>query len=265
MSPTTLSRTPPLEFIGIAQKAGYDGIGIRLYPSPIMQFFPVVGDPRLEREVRKALSDSDLEVYDIFTCYLQPEMDFDAMKRAHEYGASLGAKYALVIGDDPDWNRMVHNFGTLCDNAAQFGLICAFDAPVNVRVLNKVELILKLINDSGRENAAINLDPAQFYRAGETPDLLRGVDPNLMPYAQLCDATTMTPMGAYCMPGDGYVPLTEILDILPEGLALSVHYHHSDQRYTDLAWATHVLDGTRRFLRRYYESKSSQTAPNAAN
>jgi sugar phosphate isomerase/epimerase len=258
LSPTTLMRTPPLEFIKIAAQADWDGIGIRLYASPNMTFFPVVGDRKLESEVRHAIADTDLDVFDIFTCYLQPEMDFDGMKRAHEFGASLGAKYALVIGDDPEWNRMVDNFGTLCDNAKQFGLICAFDAPVNVRVLNKVELIHKLIRDAGRENAAINLDPAQFYRAGEKPAMLKDIDPRLFPYAQLCDAVTLTPMSSYVMPGDGHVPLTEILDILPDGIALSVHYHHSDRRYDDLSWATHVLDGSRRFMRRYYEAKATR-------
>ena len=255
LSPTTLMRTPPAEFIRIAQEAGYDGIGIRLYPSPGMAFSPVVGDPALEAEVRSTLAATDLEVHDIFTFYLQPEMDFEGMRTAMEFGASLGARYALTIGDDPEWDRMVENFGRLCDLAADYNLTCAFDTPVNVRVLNSLRPILKLIEDAGRPNAAINVDPAQFYRAGDTPDMLRGLDPALMPYGQLTDCNTMIPMGRYVMPGDGDVPLMELLDVMPPGIALSVHYHHSDQRYPPLAWATHVLDGTRRFLRRYYEAR----------
>jgi sugar phosphate isomerase/epimerase len=257
LSPTTLMRTPQVEFIKIAQEAGYDGIGIRLYPSPGMAFHPVIGDKQLEAEVRSALADTDLDVYDIFTCYLQPEMDFDAMMRAHEYGATLGAKYALVIGDDPDWNRMVDSFGKLCDNAAQFGLTCAIETPVNVRVLNSLPPIRKLIEDAGRENAIMNLGPAQYYRSGGTPEMLKDVEPRLLPFAQLDDCDTMIPMGAYCMPGDGHVPLTGLLDAMPPGIPLSVHYHKRDQRYDDLSWATHVLDGSRRFLRRYYEAKDS--------
>jgi hypothetical protein len=64
-------------------------------------------------------------------------------------------------------------------------------------------------------------------------------------------------MEPYCMPGDGVVPLGDILDILPQGLPLSLEYHLRDKRYTELAWATHALDGTRRFLRQYYESKKA--------
>ena len=83
----------------------------------------------------------------------------------------------------------------------------------------------------------------QFLRAGDTPEMLKGIDPKLMPYTQICDTTSATPLDPYCMPGDGIVPLAELLDILPAGLPLSLEYHHRDQRYTPLAWATHVLDG----------------------
>ena len=255
LAPTTLMQTPPLQYIECAQKAGYDGIGLRLYPSPGMPFFPVVGDRQLEREVRKALADSDLQVYDILTCYVQPDIDLEAMKKAHEYGASLGAKYALVIGDDPEWDRMVDNFGRLCDNAREFGLVCALEAPVNRRALTSLQLNLKLIADSGRENAAISIDPVQFHRAGDHVGALKAVDARLLPYTQICDAQSLTPMEPYCMPGDGIVPLRELLDVLPQGLPLSLEYHHRDERYTELAWATHVLDGTRRFLNQYYAGK----------
>src|SRR5690606_17449174 len=131
------------------------------YPSPGMPFFPVVGDQALMRQVRERIEGARLTVYDVLTCYLQPDMDLEAMRRAHEFGAELGARFALVIGDDPEWDRMVQNFGTLCDNAAQYGIICALEAPVNRRALTTLEANLRLIEDAGRENVAINIDPAQ--------------------------------------------------------------------------------------------------------
>jgi sugar phosphate isomerase/epimerase len=220
-----------------------------------MPFFPVVGDPKLETEVRKALADTDLQVYDILTCYLHPDMDLDAMKRAHEYGASIGAKYALVIGDDPEWGRMVDNFGRLCDNAKPFGLVCALEAPVNRRALTSLELNLKLIEEAGRENSAVSIDPVQFFRAGDKASMVREADSKFFPYTQICDSVSSTPGEPYCMPGDGLVPLTDLLDALPDDLPLSLEYHYRDDRYTPLAWATHVLDGTRRFMRRYDEAR----------
>ena len=255
IAPTTLMRVPPVEYLKIAVEAGYDGAGFRLYPSPHMVFFPVVGDATLMAEVKRVVADTGLKLYDILTCYLQPDMDLEAMRRAHEFGAELGAEYALVIGDDDDWGRMVDNFGRLCDNAAQFGLVCALEAPVNRRKLTRLDLNLKLIADAGRENAAISVDPVQYIRAGHSFELLKSVDPKLLPYTQICDATTMTPMEPYCMPGEGIVPLAEMLDIMPQGLPLSLEYHHRDDSYTPLEWAKHVLEGTRRFLEGYYATR----------
>src|SRR5262249_35437153 len=155
-------------------------------------------------------------------------MDLEAMKRAHEFGAELGAKWALVIGDDDDWNREIDNFGTLCDNAAQFGLTCTLEAPVNRRKLTTLDLNLKLIADAGRANVGLSVDPVQYIRSGSQMAELKKVDPKLIPYTQICDCTTMTPMEPYCMPGEGIVPLAEMFDIMTEGLPLSLEYHYRD-------------------------------------
>jgi sugar phosphate isomerase/epimerase len=255
LAPTTLGETPPLEYIEIAARAGYDGIGLRLYPSPGMTFFPIVGDAALEQSVRRALSNTGLKVFEIFTCYLQPGMDFEAMKRAHEYGASLGAKYALVIGDDPEWDRLVQSFGRLCDNAAQFGLTCALEAPVGRRTLKTLELNLKVIEEAKRPNVGLSVDPAQYMRSGGTAAMLKAVDPKLFHYGQINDTASMQVGDPLCMPGEGAVPLYDYLDALPPDLMLGLEYHHRDDRYTPLAWATHVLEGTRAFLRRYEASR----------
>jgi sugar phosphate isomerase/epimerase len=254
LAPTTLMQAPPLEYVAAAAAAGYDGIGLRLYPSPGMPFFPVVGDAQVMGEVRRAVGDSGLQVFDVFTCYLQPEMDFDAMKRAHEFGAELGAKYALVIGDDEDWGRLVDNFGRLSDNAAEYGLVCALEAPVNRRALKTLDLNLKLIEESGRK-AVLSIDPVQFVRAGHSFSRLKELDPALYPYSQICDSTSAEVGSPLCMPGEGIVPLQELLDVLPADAPLSLEYHHRDESFTRAQWAKHVLDGTRAFLRRYHESR----------
>jgi sugar phosphate isomerase/epimerase len=242
----------PLEYIDIAARAGYDGIGLRLYPSPGMPFFPVVGDAALMTRVKGAIRDTGLKVYDILTCYITPELDLEAMKRAHEFGAEIGAGYGLVIGDDPEWDRMVQNFARMCENASQFGLVLALEAPENRLALTTLDLNLKLIEDSGATNACIDIDPVQFFRSGGSIADLKSVDPALMPYTQLCDTTEKEAGAPLCMAGDGIVPLHELLDVMPDGLPLSIEYHHRDDRYTRLAWATHVLDGTKRFLNQHY-------------
>ena len=105
LAPTSLARAEPLEFIDAAAKAGYDGVGLRLFASPGVGypvFHDVAGNAKLRADVKSALKDSGLKVYDVLSYYMQPEMDFDAMLPSLELAAELGADYALAIGDDPE-------------------------------------------------------------------------------------------------------------------------------------------------------------------
>jgi sugar phosphate isomerase/epimerase len=95
----------------------------------------------------------------------------------------------------------------------------------------------------------------QYVRAGHTFEQLRGFAPELIPYSQIGDSPSLTPGEPYCMPGDGVVPLAKLLDLLAPDAPLSLEYHHRDESYSYEAWAKHVLDGTRAFLERYYDSK----------
>jgi len=248
LAPTTLPNTPPLVYIDAAVRAEYDSIGIRLFRSPgvTYAFYPVAGNPSLMRQVKSAVASAGLEVLDVLSFYLQPDMDLDSLLPALAFGADLGATYALVIGDDPDWMRMRDNFGRFCDAIAQMGLSAALEAPVNARAVHTLPLALQLIADTGCNNAVICLDPLQFFRAGHHVDLLQGQDPRLFPYAQITDGLAT---GARCALGEGAVPLREMLAVLPANLPLSLEWPAPvGTSYTAVEWATLALAQTRRWL-----------------
>ena len=71
LAPTTLPNSPPLEYIDAAVRAGYDGIGIRLFRSPgiTYAFHPVAGNPSLMREVKSAIARAGVEVIDVLSFY----------------------------------------------------------------------------------------------------------------------------------------------------------------------------------------------------
>ena len=255
LAPTTLPNAPLLEYIDAAVRAGYAGIGIRLFRSPgiTYAFHPVVGNPTLMREVKNAITHSRLEVLDVLSFYLQPEMDLGSMLPPLAFGAEIGATHALVIGDDPDWGRLCNNFGRFCDAAARVGLTAALEAPVNSRAVNTLPLALRLIADTGRENAVICLDPLQYFRAGHSVELLQGQEPRLFPYTQITDGLHT---GGRSALGEGAVPLREMLDVLPADLPLSLEWPvPSGTSYTAAEWARVALEHTRRYLQRYYAEK----------
>jgi hypothetical protein len=138
-APTSLPATEPLEYIDAVIAAGFDGMGLRMYSSPNVNYrsgsqshsarYPVTGDSAVMRGVRSAL-DNTGQLFEICSFYVQPDMDLDAIKAPVEFGASLGARYAMVIGDDPDWSRMVDTFARMCEVLAAMEVTAALEAPV---------------------------------------------------------------------------------------------------------------------------------------
>ena len=262
LAPTSLSRAAPLEFIDAATKAGYDGIGLRMFASPGVNypvFHTIAGDAKLTAEVKSALKDSDMKLYDALSYYMQPEMDFDAMLPSLELAAELGADYALCIGDDPDWGRQVQNFARFCDHAAQYGLTASLEAPVTQRQVNTIEKAVALITESGKQNAVICIDPFHYFRVGNKPEQLYGYDKRLFPYTQLDDGLDNEPAPrGRTAPGEGLVPLDDILDALTPELPLSVEWSTTaDSGHTSYTWAVEVMAASRKYLDGYYQRKAA--------
>ena len=266
LSPPTLPDTPPIEYVEAAAAAGYDAVGLRLARSPLFAFHPVVGNAPLIRELKLVLAGSGLSVLDILTFYLQPATDLGAFAPALELGAELGARYALVAGDDPDWARLRDRTARFCDAAAQFGLSAAIEFAV-IRPLATLSQALRLLSEIGRKNGVICLDPVNFVRGGGSAAFLRGLEPRLFPYAQISDGVlepgepNISKLGRMSpnqrrMPGDGALPLRQILDALPPGVPLSVEIPMPPTvKLSAREWARATAESTRRFLEAYYRAK----------
>jgi sugar phosphate isomerase/epimerase len=269
LSPNSLVGVPALEYIDALARAGYDGIGLRMYASPGVNYEsvtrPVTGDAVLMRDIKHALASSGLIPYDALSYYIRPNFDLDHMRPSLEFAAELGFAYILAICDDPDWNRQVENFGRLCDVVADLGLTVSMEAPVTQNHVNTLPKALDVIAEAGRANAVICLDPMHFWRVGHTPDLLKDQDPQLFPYTQIRDGSPNSgpgalpsagPPGKQPAMGTGDVPLAEILDALPAGIPLSIEWSPGrDASYSAAEWAKIALDGTREFMATYYAAR----------
>jgi sugar phosphate isomerase/epimerase len=268
LSPNSLIGVPALEYIDALVQAGYDGIGLRTYASPGVNYEsvtqPITGNPALMRDIKSALADSGLILYDALSYYIRPNFDLDHMMPSLEFIAELGFPYALAICDDPDWSRQVDNFGRLCDAVGNLGMTVSMEAPVTQNEVNTLPKALKVIEEAGRQNAVICLDPMHFWRVGHSPDMLRELDPKLFPYTQIRDGSPTSGPGAQASAGPptkqpamgkGSVPLGDILDALPADLPLSIEWSDRSSGYTAAEWAKIALDGTRAFVEGYYASK----------
>ncbi len=255
-SPQNLGTTPVMEYIHATKKAGYEAIGIRLYRAPgrTYNFNPIVGDAALMRDVKKAIPDLGLEMYDIYSYYLRPEMEWDLILPSLDFAGELGAKYLLVIGDDTEWQRMCDNMGRICEKLKPMGIQAVIEAYANV--LTPMATAVKFCMDNREHNVGLCMDPRQGFRDEKDYcfEALKGVDRALLPYAQINDSSLLGNNGI--LPGEGQVPLYDYLDALPAGIDLSMEAQiPSDFSYTGAEWAKMSVERTRKLLDRYYASK----------
>ena len=257
LAPTTLPNTPPLEFVKAAADAGFEGLGFRLHRSPAYpNWVDWLGDAALRREVKIALADAGQEMIESLSYYLLPDLDLDEMKPSLEYAAELGATYALVIGRDDEWSRQRDNFGRFCDVAKSYGLIAAIEAPVGT--LSPISAAFRVIQESGRENAVVCIDPTALMRAGDTPEDLSAYDPLLLPYTQINDGKREG--GGRLRPGDGDARVDALLDALPISVPVSLEWPApKESNYTAEEWARLAIKGTQRFLSEYETSRAVAT------
>jgi sugar phosphate isomerase/epimerase len=261
LAPTTVMEVPPLQFVRLAGDTGYDGIGLRLYKSPHLPMHPVLGDAPLIRDMKREIAARDLRVLDIFTYYLRPETDVADFKASMELGAAFGAGYAVAQCDDPDPDRLRERFDAFCEMAGSLGLVAIVEF-MPARTLATLEMAVALLDAAARTNTAILIDPLHLARACETPADVRRVDPARLPFAQFCDAV-LEPgepdpshigkpmsMGDRRAPGDGMLPVRELLEALPADIPLSIEV--LARPGIDLAeaeaWAAMLRARTRAFI-----------------
>ena len=231
---TVLDTTPP-ELVTVAAEASFRSIGIRLTATPSVGVPPydMLRDGPLLRETERRLADTGVTVLDTEFLRFEPEHPVGIPEGFLEVSARLGAQNVLVMSAEPEEDRTLDRFCELCDRAASYGLrVCLeFAIYTGVRTLaHAAHVVVR----SKRSNAFVLVDALHFSRSGGLPEHIREVDPALFRYAQICDASrdmpgpTDTPAlirearTGRLLPGEGALPLAELVAAFPESLPLAV-------------------------------------------
>jgi sugar phosphate isomerase/epimerase len=231
---TVLDTTPP-ELVTVAAAVGFRTIGIRLTATPSVGIPPydMLNDGPMLRETLLRLADTGVSVFDTEFLRFEPEHPVGVPEGFLEASARLGAKNVLVMSAEPDEARTLERFGDLCDRAAAYGLhVCLeFAIYTGVRTLAHAA---DVVARSKRPNASVLIDALHFSRSGGLPAHVPSVDPALFRYAQICDAGPDMPTPddtpalireartGRLLPGEGVLPLAELVAALPPDLPLAV-------------------------------------------
>jgi sugar phosphate isomerase/epimerase len=244
---TCIELAPP-ELVSAAAAAGYDCVGFRLI-GVAGQALP----PFRLSELEQRLADTGLEVLDVEIFRLDAGTNILAFEPTLALAQRLGATEVLVHGADPDEARLVESFSRLCDLAALHGLAANLE-PMPWVDVSTVRKARRVIEKSGRKNAAVLVDAIHFYRADNCLDDLKG---SPLRYLQFCDAHPGRPAemqevirqarGDRLLPGDGALDLRSLLRALPPDLPLSLEIPLA-RRMDPFERAAQALVKTRAFL-----------------
>jgi sugar phosphate isomerase/epimerase len=222
----------PFELIDAAAAGGFSHCGIRLVA-------PRRGDPLVDvlnmpgeiDAIAEKLGECGIRLLDVEAVWLEPETRIADLRPALEAAARLGASYVLTVGNDADDMRLRRNFEALCSLAGAFGLTVSLES-IAYCAVNSLQKAAALLADVAAPNAARRIDAQQVLPSGSTAAEIANYDPALFPYMQICDAPRRAPATDAekrtearenrLMPGEGELPLRDLLAALPRDIPLSL-------------------------------------------
>jgi sugar phosphate isomerase/epimerase len=216
------------EQVEIAAETGYQSVGMRLMGSrpPAAEDWR---DHQLIDEARRRLDDTGITVLDCEIFWLRPDTKVSEYRGLFEVMQQLDSHLLLVLSRDPELQRGYDNFVELCEVAAEHDVLCCHEFS-KITPVEDLWQTVDIVHRSGRPNARVLVDALHLSRSGGTPADVAAVDPELFEYAQLCDAPAAIPNmdrmrvepGDRLLPGQGGLPLGELLRALPADLPIAI-------------------------------------------
>ncbi len=255
----TVFDATPLELVSIAAETGCQGVCVFVHsPSPERKY-PLL-EAAQKDEMARRMKQTGIAITNLEVFYVDENPPFEAMRRAMDLGAELGAKRAVVHIHDIDRPRALGNFVKMCDLAGSCGLVVGLEFWAYAKGCDSLPKAVSFIADAGRPNAGIAIDCLHFTRTGSKPADLKPIKPEWFSYTQLCDGPLSKPReewmdearGNRIVPGEGEFPLVEIMSLLPPGIATDVEvplHRLRDQGVSALERARFAVAGARRVLK----------------
>ena len=239
---TMLDAAPP-DWVQLAHDAGFEAVGIRIGPAAAVEEpWPITpGSPMLAATLDRLASTGtvvqDVEIVPI-TADTRPA-DHEAL---FDTGARLGARFLNVMVVDPDVSRAHDTLAALCALALPYGLRPCLEG-ISYTAVKDLATAAALLDGTG---GGMIVDPLHLQRSGDDPEDVRRLDRALLGYVQLCDGPRRTPdripvprqlprnqppgddvrqlesRAARLLPGEGEIPVVEMLAALPADLPVSV-------------------------------------------
>lgn len=229
----TMFGMPPVDHINIAAELGCANVSLSPGPVPWKaDRFPswsLLDDAGLRRQTKAALREGGvtLALADGFTIRSSTEA---GERTAHfDMVAELGAQRVCAVSMEDDPGRALDQMAILAELADERGMGFVFEfAPPHT--FGTLDAAYAAVKELGRVNASLLIDTMHLVRTGSTATDLARIPRAAIGYIQVSDAPLLGNGPNYyeeasferLLPGDGEIPLEDILDALPSNLPVGL-------------------------------------------
>jgi sugar phosphate isomerase/epimerase len=224
---------PPVEFVNLTADLGCRCMSAVVQGAPLVPLgyppFSLKDDAALRRDMLAAMNHRGVTISlgDGFLIV----SGADIQRRATDLDvlAELGVPRINVVSLDPDLGRTFDQFAILTELAAQRGLETVVE-PVPGLTVSDLPTALAAREHIGRSDFRLLIDTMHLVRSGSSAADVVAIDPDQIGYAQLNDTTLRPRIDNYMeeamfermVPGEGELPLHDILSALPPDIVIEL-------------------------------------------
>jgi sugar phosphate isomerase/epimerase len=226
---------PPVELVTLSADLGCAHISTGLMQMPAAYNplgypdWSLREDAALRREMIAVMADRGVSVSLGEGFAVRPGVSMADRGAEMDLMAQLGARGLGCVSMEPDSARAMDEFATLAAMACERGMLATIEfAPI--QVVSTLAQACEFVAHVAMPNCGLLVDAMHFFRTGGTLEQLKATDPQLIRYAQLCDAPAGPPGDHYGdeamfgrrIPGEGDFPLAEFIAALPKDIPLGL-------------------------------------------
>ncbi|MCB1843315.1 MAG: sugar phosphate isomerase/epimerase [Halioglobus sp.] len=215
---------PPERAVYAAHAAGFNAVGIWCDST--------TWSAASTRAVRTALHDTGLVALDLEVLWMHPGERVDQHDAMLDYALELDARNVLCVSSEPQALHTMRRFEHLCRRAEQGDLRVALEF-LSLTEIRTLQQALAVVEGVGHPAGAVLVDALHLTRCGGVADDVRAMNPQWLTYLQLCDASREPLDSSFeglledalhlrRLPGDGDLPLRDLLDTVDAELPLSL-------------------------------------------
>jgi sugar phosphate isomerase/epimerase len=225
---------PPAAFVALAADLGCRHVSTGLsslathnphgYPA-----WSLRDDAALRREMIAAMRDREVSISLGEGFSIRPNIE--ARDRAADLAlmVELGVRRINVVGLDPDHARCLDQLALIAEMAAACGVETTLEFGPGMSI-GDLPTALAALRHVARADCRLLIDTMHLMRSGSSVADVAALAPELIGYVQLCDAPLVSQhasymdeaMSARLVPGEGELPLSELLAALPRDLVVSL-------------------------------------------